>query len=510
MTLRQAALRLACALLFCALVSPAYGQSAEKIIDQHVKAVGGKKALKAITSVRIVGEVRGGDATAGGAQGPAFVWQMKAPSYTYLETGDFTEAFNGRSAWREDADGLRTLTGREQLRMRAAAAFRNDRFLNYKKDKARVRLLTREALGGSAANVVLLTTRTGLQRKLWFDAATHLLVQEESEREDGPEQIAYGDYRAVGGVQEPHRILYRRAGRTLDIRVRTVTHNAALDSAVFDFPRRDAAPLPDVGELLIEVQKNQKLVDGLQDKYTYNLTETNIEVDGKGNVRQKSERNYEVFYVDGNSYWKLVGKDGKPLSPSDARKEQEKVEKYLREHEAQKKKEAKEHARDKAKKKAEDEDDDVNIAAFLRISQLVNPRRERFRGQQVIVFDFEPRPGYKPRNRGESLVHKLAGTIWIDETARQVARLEARITDSFRVGGGLVASVGRGSAIVLEQELLHNEVWLPSYAEMNLSARVLLVAGVKVNRIVRFSNYQRFSVESKSEIKPPAPPPPNR
>lgn len=488
------------------LGSSAFAQSAEKIIDQHIKAVGGKKALKSITSVRIVGEAQP-DSAAGGGQGPAFVWQMKAPSFTHLETGDFVEAFNGRSAWREDAaGGLRTLTGREQLRTRAAAFFRNDRFLNYKKDKTRVQLAGRDTVAGRATNAVLLTTRTGLQRKLWFDAQTHLLVQEESEREDGPEQILYSDYRAVGGVQEPHRILYRRAGRTHDIRVRTVTHNAALDSALFDFPRRDAAPLPDVGELLIEVQKNQKLVDDLQDKYTYNVTETNIAVDGKGNVRQKSERNYEVFYVDGNSYWKLAGKDGKPLSESDARKEQEKVEKYLRDHEEQKKKDAKEKAKDKARKKSED-DDDVNIAAFLRISQLVNPRRERFRGQQVIVFDFEPRPGYKPRGRSESLVHKLAGTIWIDEGARQVARLEARMMDSFRVGGGLLASVGRGSAIVLEQELLHNEVWLPSYAEMNLSARVLLVAGVKVNRLLRFSNYQRFHVESTSEIKPPAQPP---
>jgi hypothetical protein len=247
-------------------------------------------------------------------------------------------------------------------------------------------------------------------------------------------------------------------------------------------------------------------VDALQDKYTYNVHETELDVDGKGNLRSKADRQYEVFHVEGEPYWKLVGKDGQPLSDSDARKEQEKVEKFIREAEEKKKKEEKDRA---AGRKKKDDEEEFGVAAFLRISQFLNPRRERFRGQPVIVFDFEPRPGYKPRNRAESLVHKLAGTLWIDEQARQVARLEARTTDTFRIGGGLVASLGRGSAVVFEQELIHSEVWLPSYAEMNLSARVFLVAGMKLNRIVRFSNYQRFTVDTKSEIKPPPAPPPD-
>ena len=497
-------LRLLVLACFALLAGSTHAQSAEKIIERHIKAVGGKNALQAITRVRMVGEVQ--SEAANGGQGPAFVWQMKAPHFTYLEIGDTIEAFNGKSAWREDAaGGLRTLTGREQLRARATALFRNHRFVRYKQDKARVQFVGLEAVAGRDAYAVLLTTRTGLQRKLWFDVQSSLLVQEEQQRDDGPEQIQYAGYRPVDAVLEPFRITLRRGGHSFDIAIRNVTHNAALDSATFDFPRRSGDPLPDVGQLLMELEKNQKLVDALQDKYTYNVGETDIEVDGKGHVKEKSEKQYEVFYLSGAAYWKLVGKDGKPLSASEARKEQERAEKFIREHEEQKKKEKAAAARGKAKKK--ENDDDVTILAFLQLAQFVHPRRERFRGQQVIVFDFEPRPGYKPRNRAESLIHKLAGTIWIDEGARQVARLEARMLDSFRIGGGLLASIGRGSAVVFEQELLHNEVWLPNYAEMNLSARVFLVAGLKVNRILRFSNYQRFTVESTSEIKPPAPPP---
>jgi hypothetical protein len=499
---------------FCTVSPTAQAQSkatarqkvptAGKIIERHVKAVGGKKALRAIRGVRYVGEVAGATGTA-----TSFVWQMKAPHFLYLEvhsdSAPVTEAYNGKSAWQQDAAGLRTLVGREQSRARATALFRNDRLLHYKKDKTKAQTLGRAMFEGREAFAVQLTTASGLQRKLYFDAQSGLLAGEEQERDGGIEQIAYGDYRAVGGVLEPHRISLRRAAQSYDVTIRSVTHNPALDAAVFDYPRTAGEALPDAGQLLLDVENNQKVIEALQEKYTYNVADTEFEVDGKGNVRQKNQHEYEVFYLGSDSYWKLVGKNGKPLNESDARKEQEKVEKHIREYEERKEKEEREKAAGRRKKN--DDDDDFSVLTFLQIAQFTHPRREIYRGQPVIVFDFEPRPGYKPRNRAESLVHKLGGTLWIDEHARQVARLEARMLDSFRIGGGLVASVGRGSAVVFEQELVHNEVWLPSYAEMNISARVLLVAAMKVNRTQRFSKYQRFSVDAKSEIKPPAPPP---
>ncbi|MBI3405910.1 MAG: hypothetical protein HY046_10690 [Acidobacteria bacterium] len=143
----------------------------------------------------------------------------------------------------------------------------------------------------------------------------------------------------------------------------------------------------------------------------------------------------------------------------------------------------------------------------MRIAQLTNPRHERFRGQEVLVFEFSPRPGYKARNRVESLVQKLGGVIWIDEQAKQIARMEARMLDNFRMGGGLVASLHRGSAVVFEQEMVKGEVWLPRYTEVNFSARIFLLAGFKINQIQKFDHYQKFNVESINEIKMPTTPP---
>jgi hypothetical protein len=494
-------------------------QKAEDIIKRHVKAIGGEKALKTIQSVRLEGTV-----TVDG-ENHAFLWQTRKPDLFYVEVqtpqGAFIEAYNGRSGWREEpASGPQTLPATEQGRARTTALFRNDRFLTYKKEKIHARLLGREPFGERAVFVIEMTTRAGLHRRLYFDAQSYLLLREVQERsaEAGArawEEVAYGDYRPVDGVLEPFRVTIHRtvAGSTVqswDARVERAAHNTVADPQAFQFPAR-AAALPDFVALLKEVEQNQKNLEKVREDYTYTMVQSDFEVDDKGNVREKSERTYEVFYLGDWQVQKLVAENGHPLPADKARKEDERIEKVIRDfHKAKQKEEQdrikKEQRKAQGKGTQEEDDDDITVSDFLRICRLVNPRRERFRGQDVAVFEFEPRPGYKAHNRSESLIQKMTGTIWIDEQAKEIARLEARLLDSFKVGAGILFSVGRGSAFVFEQEKVRNEVWLPSYAEFNASARILF-KGLKLNTVRRFSDYKKFNVEARIGVQPPKAPP---
>jgi len=96
------------------------------------------------------------------------------------------------------------------------------------------------------------------------------------------------------------------------------------------------------------------------------------------------------------------------------------------------------------------------------------------------------------------------GVIWVDEQARDVVRLEARFSDNFKIGGGILASLSKGSNFVFEQTLVNNEVWLPSYAEAHASARLVFLK-VKANQIDRFSDYKKFSSEAKLGGSTPVP-----
>lgn len=507
-------LRLAALLLLFAL--PGNAQSAADVIKRHVKATGGEKRLQAIAGVRYTGTV-----SVDGGEPRPFTQLARRPDRLYSEmqtaAGAMIDACNGRSAWREDpVGGLRTVTGREQTRARATALFRNDRFLSYKKEKVKVGFAAPETILGRDTLAVEFTNPAGIQRRLYFDKENYALRGEVQEYDEGREEVTYGDYRSVNGVREPFRWTIRRGGRRFDVVLSEVVHNPAADDSVFDFPRRATIALPDIPALMKEVEKNQEAVEKIRENYTYNMIETTLEVDGKGKLKQKSENTYEIIHLgEGWTLSKWIAKEGQKLSADEEKKEQKRVVEIIEKHEKWKKeepqrkaKEEKEKTRRAAQGKTTADDDDLQLSDFMRIAQLTSPRRERFRGHDVLVFEFSPRPGYKARNRAESLVQKLGGIVWIDEGAKQVARLEARMLDNFRMGGGLVASVHRGSALVFEQEMVKGEVWLPRYAEVNLSARVFLLAGFKVNRIMRFDNYKKFNVESISEIKNPVPPPP--
>ena len=133
----------------------------------------------------------------------------------------------------------------------------------------------------------------------------------------------------------------------------------------------------------------------------------------------------------------------------------------------------------------------------------MNPRRERFRGQDVLVFDFEPNPEFKPHKLVERLAQKLAGVVWVDEKAHDVARLEAYFVGDMKIAGGLLANLQKGTSFVYEQGFVNNEVWLPTYMEAHIGVRFLLVKGIKASVVTRYSDYKKFNVETLSTIAKP-------
>jgi len=125
--------------------------------------------------------------------------------------------------------------------------------------------------------------------------------------------------------------------------------------------------------------------------------------------------------------------DGKPLSEEEQKKKTISTKGNSGYREARRQERGQE---EKAKEEGkEKKDDDVGIETFLRACQFVNPRRERFRGQDVLVFDSSLIPTSSSQTSRESSA-ELAGVIWIDEKARDVARLEAYFVGDFRFGGG--------------------------------------------------------------------------
>lgn len=240
-------------------------------------------------------------------------------------------------------------------------------------------------------------------------------------------------------------------------------------------------------ELLKQVVANQKQLEVARKNYIFHRRDEEQDTDENGKVKKTTVNEYEVFFVGPWEIDRLLTKDGKPLNDSEKKKQDEQV--------AKEEKKARERMR-KEEAGEEPDKDAITLTKFLAADRFYNLRREPFRGREVYAFDFAPRPDFKSHNLSEKVLESLGGTVWIDEYAKQVVRLEAHLLDGFKVGGGIVGSVKKGGNLIFEQEKVNDEVWMPSYGEIHLNYRVIFKRNV-ANVVLRYSDYRKFAVDSK-------------
>jgi hypothetical protein len=487
-------------LAFC--LPSARAQEPAKIVEQYIRAVGGGRALSRVQTLALEGTFTTDDGKSG-----TYTLNTKLPNRYYLELlvgeQNLIEAYNGKSAWHRNAAGeLGTLVGPQGMQLEAAAQYYNSRLVNPKKEKMALALVGNAQLHGKDARELELTTATGVKRQVFFDPQTHLILKEAATVGGVAEEVLYDDYRTVDGVKLPYKIELHRDGAKYDISVTRAVINGTIGERVFDFPKKSQVQLPDLKALFKEIDENQKVIDKIKENYAGTRTEEETEYEPDGKVKKRELNEYTFFYFSGNEVSTLVKKDGHPLSVEKQKQENEKTQKRI--EQLQKREAKKEAKEEKAKEEGKSKDkDDPGIEVFLRACQFVNPRRERFRGQDVLVFDFEPNPEFKPHKLVEKAVQRLAGVVWVDEKAHDVARLEAYFIGDVKIGGGLLANLQKGTSFVFEQAFVNNEVWLPTYEEAHVGARVLLVKGFKINEVTRYSDYKKFNVETLSTIAKP-------
>lgn len=482
-------------LLFLALSVSAIAQSPAAILKRAEKAMGGAKTFQSVPAWSRSGTITN---VKTGSKGK-FRSETSQPNLYHtafdLDGLEIESGYNGKSGWERDSrTGLKTLTGNASLAQQAEAAFRNAFWFNYKKEKSKILTDGKSTLDRKTVNVVLLNTAKGVEIRLYFDSGTGLLLREEIVSGDVSEAFVYDDYRDVNGTRQPFRLKMNRGGESYVVEFTEIRPDAQLARTAFDFPKVSGEPLPDIAKLLSEMRSNEDEVEKLLDSYSYIQRSTRREIGKDGVLRDKDSETYQLSFYKGNRIHRLIEKNGKPLSKSDqqdadkeAGKRVDEIEKQIAKNESE------------PKSTPSDEGRRVSIAELLRASKLTNPRRERFRSRDVIVFDFEPDPTFDFKNARSMLKFfgKTVGVMWIDEKDKQVARVEAVLFDNYNVGGGVLAKLKKGASFTLEQERLNDEIWLPSLADINLSVRVLLVKGIDLNQQIRSYDYRKFTTEVK-------------
>ncbi len=112
-------------------------------------------------------------------------------------------------------------------------------------------------------------------------------------------------------------------------------------------------------------------------------------------------------------------------------------------------------------------------------------------GRALAKLALEPNPTFKPASRNASLFAHVRATVWVDEAAGQLVRLEAEMIRDFPVGGGVLGKVYRGGRFVLEQAEVAPGVWLPTRYQYDFDGRKFLF-GFGIHELTEASRYRHI------------------
>src|ERR1700682_287630 len=141
------------------------------------------------------------------------------------------------------------------------------------------------------------------------------------------------------------------------------------------------------------------------------------------------------------------------------------------------------------RKKQKDREElvDATLDAFL----FTWMGRESVEGQTLAKFHLDPNPAYRSTSRVTAIFSHIRATVWLDESAGQLARVDAEIFEDMAFGGGVLAKVYKGGHIIFEQSEVAPGIWFPVLYDYNLEGRKFLFAmGMHVR--TRMKQYKRI------------------
>ncbi len=233
---------------------------------------------------------------------------------------------------------------------------------------------------------------------------------------------------------------------------------ALFDPASGQQPPRDVA-LPAAKEIIDRALRRADWIreEGFEDRLICEYTALREDLGEEREVKWKEEILYEVYPVDGHTYYERVAVDGRPLPDEERKQRKEDFRKEIAEQAAVKK-----------------DDSEIKFNA-----ELISRYRaqtlglETVNGRPAYVLAFQPKDGKLPVHRRiDHALNNSRGKVWIDKGDFGVVRVQFDLFKPVRLWAGIIGKMGALEGR-LEQIRLQEGVWLPQRVDLYMKGRVL-------------------------------------
>lgn len=260
------------------------------------------------------------------------------------------------------------------------------------------------------------------------------------------------------------------------------TAKTLLQIAVFlsVLPGCASAQQVDLTTLVPEVIAHQHAAESFRKQIFYQGHESRLEFDHNGKLKKQEERDIEAVSEDGFQVIRTLRHNGHALTDEEQRKDDENIHKQLAK------------ARER---KAHPPNSEIAVSRLLELGRLSNPRHGVVDGRPVLLLDYQGDSSIPTRNRFEEVTRCLTATIVVDEADRSVMRVDASFIRDFKIAGGLLVDIRKGTRFTVEQERVQPSLWLPAHMDATGSLRALLFLNFNGSATASYKGYRGLKDE---------------
>ena len=233
------------------------------------------------------------------------------------------------------------------------------------------------------------------------------------------------------------------------------------------------------------LERSKESESGLELAFECMVNSTVETLDTEGQVTNVETKRSRRIPLEGYLYDELVERDGKALSPEQARRESRKKARFVRE--------ARNRASRGERLKSDRRRMRFNERMMSRYRTSVEGSEEIL-GHDCWVVRFVPREGDLPNNGAmDRALNQSSGRLWIKKSDFALARVTFAMDAPVRYLWGLFATLRKADGRI-DFAPVEEGVWLPSRFQLELDLQLL--KGVKaIRRRIRneWTNYQRFA-----------------
>jgi len=232
----------------------------------------------------------------------------------------------------------------------------------------------------------------------------------------------------------------------------------------------DPTPRIDPQQLVSEVVANEEQAaknDNTNWMYVAQVTQ-------KGRVETR-----RVVECQDGDVSRLVAIDGKPLTPDEQRKEDERISKVVNDQ-------------DQLAKQRKNSQEDARKAREM-LQMIKDAFLFKFDGREgrFIRLKFEPNPKFDPPNREARVLHAMAGVMLVDGKEKRLAALQGRMVNDVEFGAGILGHLYKGGTFALKRAEVAPGHWESTLVDVHLNGKALLFKSINEQQHEVRSNFKQ-------------------